>query len=97
MSESLYEHRTPVNYCPKCGYRIDAASVPDKPEEGPEAGDFSVCLMCGCMLRFEADLRSRKVTMEELETMDPETLRNLVKMAAAVVHFNKLREKGRIK
>jgi hypothetical protein len=60
--------------CPSCYNILSSASiivfVKDKPLPAP--GDFSVCIMCGEMLRFTDKLQMEKVSQEIIEeTLDP--------------------------
>ena len=57
--------------CPQCGYKLDAATKAYGEEASPEAGDTSVCLNCGQVLKYQADLTLRKATAAEIrELMD---------------------------
>lgn len=53
--------------CPKCKYRLEAHTpVESDNDYTPEEGSLSVCLNCGEILTFDADLKLRKTTQEEL-------------------------------
>jgi hypothetical protein len=55
--------RVPQSACPFCFARLDAATS----IRGfvPTPGSYSICLDCGRLLVFTADLELRKPTMEE--------------------------------
>jgi hypothetical protein len=55
MTKDLDTTRTPPNFCLKCGYLIDAASSVG-PKAKPEVGDVSMCISCGSLSRFKADM-----------------------------------------
>lgn len=55
----------PVTRCVRCGYRMDETTSAYGEEEKPKAGDISICLCCGKVQAFEADLRLREATQEE--------------------------------
>lgn len=59
----------PGSECPSCLNVLDRATG----EQGhtPSPGDFSVCSMCGTILRFEADLTLRPANDDDLEQLDP--------------------------
>jgi len=60
----MTETRVPESICPSCGAPNDGASHPDgKPSEG----DLSICMYCGHLAIFRADLRLRDPTVAELE------------------------------
>jgi len=42
--------------CPVCGYAVDATTSLAS-ERGPRPGDLSICLSCGALTLFDADLR----------------------------------------
>jgi hypothetical protein len=57
--------------CPQCNYKIDAATKVHGEEAAPECGDNSVCINCGQVLTYQADLTLRKATAQEIsELMD---------------------------
>lgn len=62
---------TPVTLCWHCDRPLDAAtSIDDKgQEQHPSPGAVSLCLYCGAVAFFEADLRLRAPTEEELNEL----------------------------
>lgn len=58
--------RTPIEYCRRCGHKLDAATAVDKPEATPKAGDASICWGCGLLSIFTADLTRRDPTPTEM-------------------------------
>ena len=47
--------RTPICFCLTCGHTIDRASnITGK--GSPRTGDLSVCINCGALSRFRADM-----------------------------------------
>ena len=63
----------PESSCPRCGYPFDAATNLCGPR-GPQEGDLSVCIACGTILVYEADLSSHVATEEDLAHYPPERL-----------------------
>jgi hypothetical protein len=53
--------RLPADNCPWCGYLIDAASPIDG-KATPKPSDITLCLSCGSVLQFGADMRVGKIT-----------------------------------
>ena len=58
--------RTPESRCPQCNYKTGAATQVHGEEGSPEAGSISVCLNCGQLAVFNADLTLRRMTREEI-------------------------------
>lgn len=51
--------------CPHCGYMIDCATGASSPDIKPRGGDFSMCLKCGGLLRYNDDLTVRSMVDED--------------------------------
>jgi len=60
--------RHALTSCPTCARPIDAATGM-LTDARPEPGDFSMCVTCGEILRYQEDLTVRKC--EPLELNDP--------------------------
>jgi len=68
---SLPSYRHAASRCPQCSYRLDASTKAHGEKGAPEEGDASVCINCGQVLIYAADLSLRKATAEEIrELMD---------------------------
>jgi hypothetical protein len=91
MMKKIYLDRIPErlagNTCPKCSKRIDGGTrVNDEltPPQ-PKPGDFSVCMLCGALLRYNAKLRSVLVTRAERQIMQRDKrLRELIELCESV-------------
>lgn len=55
--------------CPQCNYKLTGASIIYGEDQKPEAGDFSVCLNCGQILVFDADLTLRKMSADKIREL----------------------------
>lgn len=55
--------------CPQCGYKLDAATKMHGEEKSPEEDDTSMCLNCGQVLKYQADLSLKKATAEEIREL----------------------------
>jgi transcription initiation factor IIE alpha subunit len=73
---TLMEHN---DECPACGVKINAVTSTDGLAV-PQAGDVSVCLKCGSMLEFNEDLTVKLIDLQELNTMEQETITTLKKI-----------------
>lgn len=51
--------------CPKCLHQMDRSTGP----EPPRTGDVTICIRCGQMLIFEADLQVRVPAEDELNEL----------------------------
>lgn len=58
----------PPCLCPKCGIKLDMATGAVG-EAKPEPGDFSMCIECGALLRFDDTLHSRIATAADIGEM----------------------------
>jgi hypothetical protein len=70
--------------CPRCGYKMDAATHIGKGRARPKPGDFSLCLQCGQILRFDQQLEPVMALERELAELDAETLWTLRRGQAAI-------------
>lgn len=53
------------NICPYCNKKLDACSNMTG-EDGPDDGDFTLCLYCAAVLRFNNDLTIRPATRDDM-------------------------------
>jgi hypothetical protein len=72
----------PAQLCPVCGHLLDSHSAVEDHGKRPEDGDFSVCLACGSVLRYGADLKLSPSSLEEAE--DDETRAELAKVVIGI-------------
>lgn len=64
----MADHRVPLTVCPTCGYRADGASNVFNPKAvRPKSGDFSMCMSCGEILRFNDDYTMRALTYDDIK------------------------------
>lgn len=61
----MSEHVCPESMCLNCGKRLNAATALAG-EIGPQPGNFTVCLDCGHLMVFAADLTLRAPIDAEL-------------------------------
>lgn len=54
------------NKCPICGEVLDAATGIQGKKVAPKEDDFTMCIYCGTLLRFNSDLSYRAAADEEL-------------------------------
>jgi hypothetical protein len=76
--------KVPPSICPTCQYLNDAATYLQDETVQPKPDDFSVCLNCGEILIFNADLTTRSVTLNDLVDLPPEIHAELTRMQRAV-------------
>ena len=80
--------RIPNSVCPYCGYYMDAATGIQNSKITPNPDNFSICLSCGGLMRFDATLKLRVCTeADKLELELPQ---------AAMIHRAQalIRERG---
>ncbi len=85
--------RLPESSCPGCGKILDSATnLGDEP--GIDPGDYVVCITCGTLLRYDANLHVKKATkreLRELQTQNPSGYVDLVRLSSAIrLGFNPL-------
>lgn len=78
----------PPSNCLNCGKSLDAATGIHGGT--PAAGCLSICIYCGAVTMYGADLRLRPMTEAEIKDLqkDVETV-NLLKRATSLIHFYK--------
>ena len=69
--------RTPISYC-KCGVKLDCATGDRK----PRPGDYSLCVECFEILRFDENLLLRSATPDEIAEI-PDDMKAQLAMVAA--------------
>ena len=78
----------PVQSCPTCAHRFDAALSYDSPDtHRPKRGDVSVCIACGTILVYSRKLALERMTFEDLTALhvsDPDTVRDLSRLQDAI-------------
>ena len=77
------QHTLNPTACPMCRYTLDAASQLGG-NAAPKPGDFSVCLNCGALLRFNLDLSLAMALVQELDALDAETRTTLLRARSAI-------------
>lgn len=61
----------PVCKCPVCSHVLDSATgVPGQGDARPKPGDLSVCLKCGEVLEFAADMSITVASVASLMALD---------------------------
>lgn len=57
--------RTPPSACTACGKILDGADEAFGGDTPPKPGDITMCVYCGHLMGFNADLTLRDVNVEE--------------------------------
>ncbi|HUP06815.1 MAG TPA: hypothetical protein VMU47_06680 [Caldimonas sp.] len=69
-----YQHRPGI--CPGCAHLLNSTSDP-KNRGMPRPHDLTMCVNCGTLLFFDAELRLHPVTAEMVEALPPQTVAEL--------------------
>lgn len=69
MSAQPQNYRLIESRCPACSYKLDGATVAHGEDAQPSEGDNSICLNCGQLLKYQADLTLRKATAEDVREL----------------------------
>lgn len=73
-----------IDRCPSCGYKVDCATELHHEPIKPIKGDFSICLNCGQLNKFDAALSLVPSTVEDESNLSA-TLFSEVKKAQAYI------------
>lgn len=82
----------PPSVCPVCGRRADAATSLRGDFE-PASGDLSLCISCGAVLKFDAELQLQRVDPNEVAALPPAIRAELDRTRGAITSM--WREMGR--
>jgi hypothetical protein len=71
----IEDYHTPESHCLNCGKLIDGATPVDG-GRAPQEGDISICLDCHHLMIYDANVRVRALTDEEIVEIagEPEML-----------------------
>lgn len=85
-----------ISPCPKCGYKIEHSSPIEKKDAGASAskGDFTLCLSCGEILRFDDNMQLKISTQKDLEDLEIEQYKKITKGSLLIKHFKPLQNKN---
>lgn len=72
-------------HCLSCGYIISAAFDVEEETDQPRPGDYSICLYCAAMCRFDNDLNLRPLTKLDMEELDTGLLTLLMRSKQEVL------------
>lgn len=59
-----------LDFCPNCGYGMNACSSAFEEDVEPKEGDITLCLKCGQILLFDDKLKVRYPKMGELDCVE---------------------------
>jgi hypothetical protein len=63
----MLETRMPQAICPICGHSLNAASPVVPPHRAPEPGDWTVCIGCAGVLKFDQALKVVVVPAQDVK------------------------------
>lgn len=76
MSEPVPFRHT-ASRCPRCRQILNG-TIDHQGRGAPRAGDLTVCVGCGTVLRFGPNLALTAVTAEQIEQLPPQTAKELL-------------------
>ena len=79
----------PPCLCPQCGAMLDRVTDPIGNDKA-RPDDFTVCLDCTAVLRFNPDMSVRLTNQEDLQKLPPEVLKKLAAIRIATACTNKM-------
>lgn len=74
----------PPSKCWNCGKENDSSSGPDLPEKD----DVCLCMYCGVVSFFNADLTLREPTVDELVAANDDVIVRIFKKSLEMLHAN---------
>lgn len=89
-SSNMETTRTPETQCPSCQCSIDAATALTE-DVTPSPGDFTVCIQCAAILRFDRELHLKETVYHELKELDTEALEELALIRAVIAKMHRSR------
>ncbi len=75
----------PEDNCPVCKKKFDRASPPGDEQIQPVPGDYTVCIGCGAMLKFDPDMKHVLIGNKELTTMPEDTFNQLFNLSMTIM------------
>lgn len=76
----------PSSNCPRCGYQFDRCTGVLDETHVPKNGDVSLCMRCGTVLIFTADLHQRLANETDLQQLSDDQLALLLR-AQRAIHY----------
>lgn len=71
--------------CTRCGYVCDSVTSTLRGGHDPKPDDYSMCLQCGHLTAFAADLTLRELTDDERRTAEADDRITQVQIARGVI------------
>jgi len=85
------EYKMTNAICPSCAKPLDGAAGGD---QAPAPGDFSICIYCATILKFDKNLDLEVLSQKELQDLDPEDskiLMHIANLALKIKHSRRFR------
>jgi len=83
----------PPNNCPYCGHLLELAT--GRPGTRPTKGSFSVCIRCGEISQFDADMKLQKSDINDWLELDSDNLQTLLRWQRVVKEFGPYSKKDK--
>lgn len=79
-------HEMPSCRCLRCGHKFDLGTIiTTEGKERPGPGDFSLCIKCAFVMRFDENLTVRELTFDEYMELPEETRLDIVRAVGAIL------------
>lgn len=91
MTDVKYTIITP-SMCPNCGYYFDCATHAVHGDRVPKPDDFTICVGCASVLRFNKNMTVRDATIDDIMDLHPkqrQQLKMMVLTTAAAIDDRK--------
>lgn len=75
--------------CPRCKHIVDSGGLPSGERVKPTPGDFSVCINCGTVNRYDGALFLEELTDEDFNALPAEEQAEIRKVQSLVAAVNR--------
>lgn len=80
--------------CPSCGYKLEIHTGLQSKDDIPSLGDFTICLSCGDILRFDSETKISVATQKDLNELQPEDHKKALLTSFAIKEIQSLSKKS---
>ena len=74
--------------CPNCHREADDATCVREPAKRPQAGDFTVCIYCGVLMAYDAEMRPGALNDEQVtELLENPARLEEIRRIQGMIHY----------
>lgn len=76
-------------FCPYCNTLLNATTSINNKKNNPKPGDFSICINCAEVIRFDQNLKLKKSSIEEAKFYNVAGLEETIGLVKDVINKRK--------